>query len=75
MAKESTFQKGIFIFKRFDTRFVHFDNGVKESWKKNYKMCPDLKLIYIEFCHVLSQFYLREQIHDQVSVTRIAIKD
>ena len=30
---------------------------------------------YVEFCHVLSQFHLREWIHDLDSVFRIALKD
>ena len=29
----------------------------------------------VEFCHVLSRFYLRERIHDPDSVMRIAFKD
>ena len=29
----------------------------------------------VEFCHVLSRFFLRERILDPVSVTRIAFKD
>ena len=41
--------------------------------KKNYKMCSDLDFFFVEFCHVLSRFYLCEGINDPDSDTRIAI--
>ena len=52
-------------------RFIHFDIGLKEA--KYYKILPELRWILCQFCHVLNpQFFLRERIHDPVSVTRIA---
>ena len=50
-------------------RFIHFDIGLKEILQNT----PELRWILCQFCHVLNpQFFLRERIHDPVSVTRIA---
>ena len=49
---------------RFHGRFLHIDIDVKEKPQNVH-----FKLI---FCHLLSQFNLRERIHDPVFVTRVA---
>ena len=38
-------------------------------------MRPIGNLFFVDFCHVLSPFNLRERIHDPVSVKRIAFMD
>ena len=64
MYKESTFLKGNIFVEGVHGHFLHFDIEVKEKPQNVH-----LKLI---FCHVLSQFILRERIHDPVFVTLIA---
>ena len=67
MIKEITFLKGnlcIIVFRYW-------------CLKKNYKMCPDWGwrdfVLNVAVCS--ADFYLREQIHDLVSITRIAFTD
>ena len=67
MAKKITFLKGnLCIFQCFIDILYFFLFGTKIA-----KCAPILDGFCVEFCHVLSRFYLRERIRDPDSVMRI----
>ena len=72
MAKKISFLKSNLCI---DKRFIYVSYIFSWALTKNYKMRPVLDGFCVEFCHVLSRFYLRERIHDPDSFTQIALKD
>ena len=55
----------MYVYSFIDVLYIFFF-GAKEKLKNALRF---------EFCHVLSRFYLREQMHDPDSVARFTLKD
>ena len=72
MLKESTMMKGnLCVYKCFIDVLYIFDRVFKKNWEMRPIWDRWINSI-VNFCHVLSWFYLWERIHDPVSVTSIA---
>ena len=66
------FWKEIYSY-MFHRRFIHFSSAL--IIREITKCAATWDRFCVEFCHVLSRFYLRERIRDPDSVKRIALKD
>ena len=74
MAKKISFLKGnLCIHKCFIDVLYIFSSVLKKNYE--IKCAPIWDGFCVEFCHVLSQFHLREWIHNPDSVFPIALKD
>ena len=71
--KESTLLRGnLCIYKCFMDVLYIFDRVFKKNWEMRRSETDNSDNFSVNFCHVLSLFYLWERIHDPVSVTWIA---